>query len=87
MASGLGVLDVACGHGCITRELQGGAQKLPARYLRAADRWAQEIEQNERLGICSIHADVTALRALGGRKFDLVSCNFGLSGQPDPRES
>jgi SAM-dependent methyltransferase len=78
--AGLRVLDVACGHGRITRELaRRGADVVGIDISGRLIGKAREIERDERLGIRYIHADVTAPGALGGSEFDLVSCNFGLT--------
>ena len=78
--AGLRVLDVACGHGRITRELaRRGAEVTGIDISGRLIGKAREIERNERLDVCYIHADVTAPGALGDGEFDLVSCNFGLT--------
>lgn len=78
--AGLRVLDVACGHGRITRELaRRGADVVGIDISGRLIGKAEEIEQDERLGIRYIHADVTAPGALGDSGFDLVSCHFGLT--------
>ena len=78
--AGLRVLDVACGHGRITRELaRRGADVVGIDISGRLIGKAREIEQDERLGIRYVHADVTAPGALGDGGFDLVSCNFGLT--------
>jgi ubiquinone/menaquinone biosynthesis C-methylase UbiE len=82
--AGLRVLDVACGHGRITRELsQRGADVAGIDISANLIRKAQEIEQNEPLGIRYIRADVTAPGLLSDRQFDRVTCSFGLSDIDD----
>ncbi|HEX8007165.1 MAG TPA: class I SAM-dependent methyltransferase, partial [Trebonia sp.] len=70
--AGQRVLDVACGHGRMSRELarQGGdvtgvdiSERLIAR--------ARESEESERLGVRYILADVTVPGTVGG-EFDAV---------------
>ncbi len=83
-AAGLRVLDVACGHGRITRELaRRGANVAGIDISGKLIGKAREIERNEPLGIRYTHADVTAAGALRGGAFDLVVCNFGLSDIDD----
>src|SRR6266704_1545379 len=82
--AGLRVLDVACGHGRITRELaRRGANVAGIDISGKLIGKAREIERNEPLGIRYTHADVTAAGALRGGAFDLVVCNFGLSDIDD----
>src|SRR5262245_16917186 len=82
--AGRRVLDAACGHGRITRELaRRGADVVGIDISGKLIGRAREAELAERLGICYVHADVAAPGALGGREFDLVSCNFGLSDIDD----
>jgi ubiquinone/menaquinone biosynthesis C-methylase UbiE len=82
--AGLRVLDVACGHGRITRELsRRGADVVGIDISGKLISKAQEIERNEPLGIRYIHADVRTPELLGDRQFDRVSCGFGLSDIDD----
>lgn len=82
--AGLRVLDVACGHGRITRELaRRGAEVVGIDISGSLISKAREIEQNEPLGIRYIHADVTTPKALGDGEFDAAACNFGLSDIDD----
>jgi 2-polyprenyl-3-methyl-5-hydroxy-6-metoxy-1,4-benzoquinol methylase len=81
--AGLRVLDVACGHGRITRELaRRGADVLGIDISGNLISKARQAEQDEPLGIRYIHADVTVPDVLGG-EFDAVACNFGLSDIDD----
>lgn len=81
---GLRVLDVACGHGRITRELaRHGADVTGIDISGVLIAKARQTEQNEPLGIRYIHADVAARASLGDDPFDLVVCNFGLSDIDD----
>lgn len=81
--TGLRVLDVACGHGRLTRELARRGATVAGVDLsgRLIER-AQQAEHNEPLGIHYVHADVTAA-SLGGASFDAVTCSFGLSDIDD----
>jgi ubiquinone/menaquinone biosynthesis C-methylase UbiE len=82
--AGLQVLDVACGHGRITRELtRRGADVTGIDISGNLIRKAQETEQNEPLGIRYIHADVTTPEVMDSREFDRVTCSFGLSDIDD----
>jgi 2-polyprenyl-3-methyl-5-hydroxy-6-metoxy-1,4-benzoquinol methylase len=78
--AGLRVLDVACGHGRITRELaRRGADVTGIDISASLISKARETEQNEPLDIRYIHADVGTSAALGNAEFDAATCNFGLS--------
>lgn len=81
--AGLRVLDAACGHGRITRELaRGGGDVVGIDVSSDLISKARQVEQEEPLGIRYIHADITAPDALGG-EFDAATCNFGLSDIDD----
>ena len=59
--AGLHVLDVACGHGRVTRELaRRGADVAGIDISGNLIRRAREIEQHEPLGISYVQADVAA---------------------------
>jgi SAM-dependent methyltransferase len=81
---GLRVLDVACGHGRITRELaRRGARVVGIDISGALISKARQTEQNEPLGIGYVHDDVTTPGCLVNGGFDAVACNFGLSDIDD----
>jgi 2-polyprenyl-3-methyl-5-hydroxy-6-metoxy-1,4-benzoquinol methylase len=64
--AGLRVLDVACGHGRITRELaRRGAQVTGVDISGNLIGKAIKTEQDERLGIRYLHADIAAPGVLG----------------------
>jgi len=79
--AGLRVLDIACGHGRITRELaRRGADVVGIDISARLIAKAVAAERDQPLGIRYLHADVTAAPAdLGAVTFDAVTCNFGLS--------
>jgi 2-polyprenyl-3-methyl-5-hydroxy-6-metoxy-1,4-benzoquinol methylase len=78
--TGQRVLDVACGHGRITRELaRRGASVVGVDVSGVLISKAVEAEQNDPLGIRYVHEDVTSAAVLGNGDFDAVACNFGLS--------
>jgi len=84
--AGLKVLDVACGHGRITRELaRRGASVVGLDLSGALITRALETEQDEQLGIRYLHDDVTMPGSLDNYDgdFDLAVCNFGLSDIDD----
>lgn len=82
--AGLRLLDVACGHGRITRELaRRGANVVGIDISGALISKARQSEQGEPLGIRYIHADVTAPGSLDDGGFDAAACNFGLSDIDD----
>ncbi len=80
---GLRVLDVACGHGRITRELsRRGAEVVGIDISGNLLRKAGEAERDEPRGIRYIHADVTS--GLPSKApFDVATCSFGLSDIDD----
>jgi 2-polyprenyl-3-methyl-5-hydroxy-6-metoxy-1,4-benzoquinol methylase len=81
--SGLRVLDLACGHGRLTRELaRRGASVTGVDISGRLIEKALEAEHSEPLGIRYIHADVTAC-AVGHSAFDAATCSFGLSDIDD----
>ncbi|MEV0614046.1 methyltransferase domain-containing protein [Nonomuraea sp. NPDC050404] len=83
--AGRRVLEIACGHGRISRELaRRGAQVVGADISAALIEKARSAERETPLGIRYLRADVTtgdALRDLG--PFDAVACSFGLSDIDD----
>jgi SAM-dependent methyltransferase len=82
--AGLRVVDVACGHGRITRELaRRGAQATGIDISAKLIGKAREIEEHEPLGLRYLHADMAAARTLGDERFDAATCNFGLSDIDD----
>lgn len=82
--AGLRVLDVACGHGRVTRELaRRGARAVGIDISAALIGRARESERDQPLGIRYVHGDVTAPARLGTAEYDTVTCNFGLSDIDD----
>jgi SAM-dependent methyltransferase len=82
--AGLRVVDVACGHGRITRELaRRGAQATGIDISAKLIGKAREIEEHEPLGLRYLHADMAAARTLSDERFDAATCNFGLSDIDD----
>lgn len=82
--SGLRVLDIACGHGRITRALaRRGAGVTGLDLSGKLLNKAREMEEQDTLGISYVHADVAAPPAPPGAPFDRVTCFFGLSDIDD----
>jgi SAM-dependent methyltransferase len=82
--SGLRVLDMACGHGRMSRELaRRGAQVVGVDLSTALLDKARAREEVEPLGITYVHADISAPDALLGETFDAVVCNFGMADIDD----
>jgi SAM-dependent methyltransferase len=78
------VLDAACGHGRITRELaRRGAQVVGVDISAALIEKAEAAERAEPLGIRYLHADISSTRALDGAGFAAATCSFGLSDIDD----
>jgi len=81
---GLRVLDIACGHGRLSRELaRRGAQVTAVDLSTALLEKARAAEGQEPLGICYLHADIASGGLAHAGTFDAVSCSFGLSDIDD----
>jgi 2-polyprenyl-3-methyl-5-hydroxy-6-metoxy-1,4-benzoquinol methylase len=73
------LLDAACGHGRISRELaRRGATVEGLDLSEALVEKAVAAEHHQQLGIRYHHADITTA-PLGNATFDAVVCSFGLS--------
>jgi SAM-dependent methyltransferase len=83
--AGLRILDVACGHGRITRELarRAAAAVVGVDISGKLIGRARQAERDEPLGIRYVHADVTVPGVLGPAAFDAATCSFGLSDIDD----
>jgi ubiquinone/menaquinone biosynthesis C-methylase UbiE len=82
--TGLRVLDIACGHGRVTRELARlGATVTGVDLSRALLDKAEAFEDAEPLGVQYVHADAASVSGLDDATFDAVVCNFGLSDIDD----
>jgi SAM-dependent methyltransferase len=79
------VLDIACGHGRISRELaRRGARVLGVDISKALIAKAQIAEREHPLGVQYLHADITSPDTdLGPGTYDLAVCHFGLSDIDD----
>jgi SAM-dependent methyltransferase len=78
------VLDIACGHGRISRELaRRGATVVGADISEALIAKARAAEHDTPLGIRYLHADVTRPLETDLPPFDAVVCSFGLSDIDD----
>ncbi len=81
---GLSVLDMACGHGRLTRELaRRGANVTGVDLSIALLDKARAAERAMPAGITYIHADAANASLLGAARFDVVTCSFGLSDIDD----
>jgi ubiquinone/menaquinone biosynthesis C-methylase UbiE len=80
----LSVLDLACGHGRISRELarRGGRVVGVDLSEKLIDK-ARAIDANEPLGISYIKADAASPSILPGQAFGAVVSSFGLSDIDD----
>jgi SAM-dependent methyltransferase len=75
----LRLLDLACGHGPLTRELaRRGAHVVGLDLSGALIAKARAREEAEPLGITYLHADAAAPDVLTGETFDGVTCSFAL---------
>jgi SAM-dependent methyltransferase len=82
--TGRRVLDVACGHGRVSRELaRRGASVLGVDISRAQIGMAEAAERGAGLGVRYVREDVGRPGLLAGEVFDLAVCNFGLSDIDD----
>ena len=82
--SGRRVLDLACGHGRLSRELaRRGAAVLGVDLSNALLDKARAVEAADRLGIDYVHLDAASPEALAGQTFDVVVSHFGLSDIDD----
>jgi ubiquinone/menaquinone biosynthesis C-methylase UbiE len=82
--SGLRLLDVACGHGRVTRELaRRGAGVVGLDISAALLDKARAREQLDPLGITYVRADAASPDALMAELFDGAVCHFGLSDIDD----
>jgi SAM-dependent methyltransferase len=78
------VLDIACGHGRLTRELAGLGGRVTGLDMSAAlIAKATAAERELGLGITYELADVTRWQPPEPAAFDVVTCNFGLSDIDD----
>jgi SAM-dependent methyltransferase len=74
------ILDIACGHGRVTRELARlGATVTGVDLSGALLDQARAHEETEPLGAGYIHADAADVPDLPDAAFDAVVCNFGLA--------
>lgn len=82
--AGRRVLEIACGHGRVTRELARlGAVVTGVDISGAMLAKAESAERERPAGIRYIHADVADPALLRGETFDVVVCSFGLSDIDD----
>lgn len=82
--SGLRLLDFACGHGRLARELaRRGAQVVGIDLSSALLAKARDRDLANPLGVVYVHADAASSNALAGEVFDGVVCHFGLSDIDD----
>jgi SAM-dependent methyltransferase len=81
---GLRVLDLACGHGRMTREIaRRGGETVGVDLSSVLLGKARDSEAKHPLGIRYLHADVASDRLDGLGVFDAVACSFGLSDIDD----
>ncbi|HKE64597.1 MAG TPA: methyltransferase domain-containing protein [Micromonosporaceae bacterium] len=78
------VLDLACGHGRVARELaRRGATVTGLDLSEALLDKAIAMDRAHPLGITYVHGDASANVELPDQSFDAVVCNFGLSDIDD----
>jgi ubiquinone/menaquinone biosynthesis C-methylase UbiE len=82
--AGQRILDVACGHGRISRELaRRRAAVVGVDISEVLVGMARQAEAAEPLGINYVVSDVAGGDVLAGETFDIAVCNFGLSDIDD----
>src|SRR5262249_12815031 len=82
--TGLQLLDLACGHGRLARELaRRGGRVVGVDISEALLAKARAREAASPLQICYVDADVATPEALAGKIVDAVGCSFGLSDIDD----
>ncbi|HEX7745974.1 MAG TPA: class I SAM-dependent methyltransferase [Micromonosporaceae bacterium] len=82
--AGLNVLDIACGHGRVSRELaRRGATVTGVDLSRALLDKAEAIEAADPLEVRYLHADVADVPAVPDAAVDVVVCNHGLADIDD----
>ncbi len=78
--AGQRVLDIACGHGRISRGLaHKGASVVGVDVSAAMLAKAEEMESNEPLGIRYLQSDAADPELLQGDEYDAAVCSMGLS--------
>jgi SAM-dependent methyltransferase len=78
--AGLRLLDLACGHGRLARELaRRGAQVVGVDLSAALLEKARAQQAMRPLSVAYVCADAAAPGTLVGERFDGVCCSFGLS--------
>ena len=81
---GARVLDLACGHGRMTRELaRRGAVVVGLDVSQQLLERARAREATDGLGISYIHGDAASQSVLSAEVFDIIVCSFGLSDIDD----
>jgi SAM-dependent methyltransferase len=82
--AGRRLLDLACGHGRVSRELaRRGAAVVGLDLSAALLGKARAIEDAALQGIIYVHGDAAAPAILADERFDGVVCHFGLSDIDD----
>lgn len=78
------VLDLACGHGRMSRELaRRGARVVGVDVSASLLTKARDLQEREPLGIRYVEGDVTDAGVLAGDRFDAVVASFGLTDIDD----
>jgi SAM-dependent methyltransferase len=82
---GAHVVDLACGHGLIAREMarRGASRVVGIDICGQLIARARAIEAGEPLGITYLEADVTSPVPPVDERFDAAVCNFGVSDIDD----
>jgi SAM-dependent methyltransferase len=82
--AGLRLLDLACGHGRLARELaRRGGRVVGVDLSAALLAKARACEEADPLQIAYVHADAASPATLAGETFDGIGCSFGLADIDD----
>lgn len=82
--AGLRLLDLACGHGRVTRELaRRGAEVVGADISAELIDKARAYQAANPLPLSYVHVDVTSPDVLSGEVFDGATCHFALADIDD----
>lgn len=82
--SGMRMLDLACGHGKLAREMaRRGAHVTGVDLSSALLEKARSREQADPTGIVYVHADVASPDTLDGEIYDGIASHFGMSDIDD----
>ena len=78
------VLDLACGHGTVAREIAGsGAAVIGMDISERLLEHARSLDPPGGHAVAYVHGNAASALGFGADEFDLIVCNFGLSDIDD----